>query len=78
MFTTLREAQMLTDTATTTMPPGPPSSLGCRPPTPEAILPRAGCPPYATLQSALGLVKAAGLLFSGGYRCREQTTEAMA
>ena len=39
----------------------PHSSLGYRPPAPEAILPPARGLPYAPLRSALGLAKAAGL-----------------
>ena len=71
MFTTLREAQVLIErwrrhyNAVRSH-----SSLGCRPPAPEAILPPARGLPYASLQSAHGLAKAAGLQLSNWYRFR--------
>jgi hypothetical protein len=64
MFTTLREAQVLIQA----------TSLGCRPPAPDAIFPPAPGLPYASLRSAHGLAKAAGLKLSNWYRFRGQST----
>ncbi|SRR6266404_1356778 len=52
----------------------PQPSLGYRPPAPEAILPPARGLPYASLRSAHGLAKAAGLKLSNWYRFRGQST----
>jgi putative transposase len=62
IFTTLREAQVLIESwrrRYNTIRPH--SSLGYRPPAPEAILPPARGLPYAPLRSANGLAIAAGL-----------------
>jgi putative transposase len=59
MFTTLREAQVLIENWRHAVRPH--SSLGYRPPAPEAILPPACGLPYASLRSAHGLAKAVGL-----------------
>ena len=62
MFTTLREAQVLIESWRRHYNAvRPHSSLGYRPPAPEAILPPARGLPYAALRSAHGLAKAAGL-----------------
>jgi transposase InsO family protein len=62
IFTTLREAQVLIENWRRHYNAvRPHSSLGYRPPAPEAILPPARGLPYATLRSAHGLAKAAGL-----------------
>jgi len=62
IFTTLREAQVLIESWRRHYNAvRPHSSLGYRPPAPEAILPPARGLPYATLRSAHGLAKAAGL-----------------
>jgi putative transposase len=62
MFTTLREAQVLIESWRRHYNAvRPHSSLGYRPPAPEAILPPARGLPYAPLRSAHGLAKAAGL-----------------
>ena len=59
MFTTLRESQVLIENWRHAVRPY--SSLGYRPPAPEAILPPACGRPYASLRSAHGLAKAVGL-----------------
>ena len=62
IFTTLREAEVLIENWRRHYNAvRPHSSLGYRPPAPEAILPPARGLPYATLRSAHGLAKAAGL-----------------
>lgn len=62
IFTTLREAQVLIESWRRHYNAvRPHSSLGYRPPAPEAILPPARGLPYAPLRSAHGLARAAGL-----------------
>src|SRR5476649_2253056 len=62
IFTTLREAQVLIESWRRHYNAvRPHSSLGYRPPAPEAILPPTRGLPYATLRSPHGLAKAAGL-----------------
>jgi len=62
MFTTLREAEVLIENWRRHYNAvRPHSSLGYRPPAPEAILPPARGLPYATLRSDHGLANAAGL-----------------
>ncbi|NDH63757.1 MAG: IS3 family transposase [Alphaproteobacteria bacterium] len=62
IFTTLREAEVLIENWRRHYNAvRPHSSLGYRPPAPEATLPPARGLPYATLRSAHGLAKPAGL-----------------
>jgi putative transposase len=62
MFTTLREAQVLIESWRRHYNAVRPlSSLGYRPPAPEAILTPARGLPYAPLRSAHGLARAAGI-----------------
>ena len=69
MFSTLREAQLLIESWRRHYNAvRPHSSLGYRPPAPEAILPPARGLPHAPLRSAHGLTRAAGLSLTDWHR----------